>query len=865
MAKKIISLILSAFVILSCVPGALAFGSQDDEVNKNVKILEALGGLGEIGLDGFIPEDIITRGEFIEVLVNALELISEGTEITAFSDVPSNSPYYETVNIARVRGMISGDGQNNFYPDDLITYNDAVAILVNLLGAREFAASYGGYPGGYTKLAGEMGVLKGVEVEDPENILKSEAAKMIVNALNAKAYVLDIVGNDKVYYKNETLLYKHRKILLSDGVLEATQYTAVADAFDEARKNIVISGKEYGCAIDVEECLGRAVEFYYDENENEIVYLAAKNADDKTVIKAQNIIKVDGRKILYYEDSEQTKERRITLPQNLKVIYNHRAKIDYTMDDFDILSGEIVIASSPDGDNDIAYITEFRSIMVDTIDSENKVVTDKYNAQYNVSLDEKELDRLVIYNYTDGKAASFEDIQKDDVLSIAESADGAIIDAYIVRDTMEGNIERIVERMPVYTVGTLIGEYKVAPKKELTAMMMVGSYGRFYFDVCGVAAGFELISDSASRYVFSISIKNVEDDFGEKCIKMKYLDMDGKIRTILWKSEYVRIDKEKLETFIEEPEFFSNPQVIILKSGKKWLDIDTYERTSGEGHDTLNKLLDIKSSVSYMSADFNLGGRAIIDTDTKVIKVPRKTVSTPTGNVTVIDADNEAGFVVSDYKALVNTQKYAFTAYNADYNSYTPDIILIYEGASLNTGSPIVLVTKVNTALDEDDEAVCVVKGYNQKDEIELTDGDLKLLENLNLMPGDVVKYKLNNENKVCAAAKVFDSRTLTLSTTGFPYYPDDYGNSFQVRSNYAYKIEGTNLYLSDSTLASEKLSKMEVVPCKSALAYRVYKSGKIEPTTLNQINTFKNHANPEYVFAQLTYGVGKMVVVYEG
>lgn len=864
MAKKIISLILSIFVILSCMPGAMAAGSQGEETNKNVNILEALGGLGEVGTDGFIPEDIITRGEFIEVLVNALLLTTEGTEVKSFNDVPANSPYYNSANIARARGMINGDNQNNFYPDDLITYNDAVVILVNLLGARDFAAAYGGYPAGYTKLAGEMGVLKGVTVEDPENILKSEAAKMIVNALNAKAYVLDIVGADKVYSRNETLLYRHRKILSSDGILEATQYTAIADAFAEAKKTVVVSGKEYDCSLDVEECLGRKVEFYYDESENEIIYMGIKGSESVTVIDAQNIVEINGRKIIYWEDSEQKNEKYINLPQNLKVIYNHRAKTDYTMDDFDILSGRIVIASSPNGDNDIAYVTEYRSVMVDTIDSENKIVTDKYNAKYNVALDEQELDRLVIYNYSDDKSATFEDIQKDDILSIAESADGRLIDVYIVRDTMEGNIEKIVERDPVYTVGTLIGNYKVVPKKELTDMMMTGSYGRFYFDICGVAAGFEKISDSALGYVFLISIKRFDDDLGEDCIKIKYLGMDGKIKNLQWKSEYVRIDKEKLETFVEEPEVFSSPQMIVLKAGKKWLDIDTYERTSLEGHDTLNRLLDIKTSVSYMSADLNLGGRAIITADTKVIKVPQKTISSPTGNVTVIDTENEAGFVVSDYKALVNTQKYAFTAYNADYNSYTPDIILIYEGASLNTGSPIILVSDVITTLDEDEEPVCMVSGYNQNNLIELTDGRLKLLESLNIKPGDIIKYKLDNENKVCAAAKVFEKDTLTLNTTGYPYYPTDYGNSFQVRSDYAYKIEGTNLYISSSTLASEKLSKMEVVPCKSAIVYRVHKSGKIEPSTLNQISTFKNHANPEYVFAQLTYGVGKMVVVYD-
>ncbi len=142
-------------------------------------------------------------------------------------------------------------------------------------------------------------------------------------------------------------------------------------------------------------------------------------------------------------------------------------------------------------------------------------------------------------------------------------------------------------------------------------------------------------------------------------------------------------------------------------------------------------------------------------------------------------------------------------------------------------------------------------------------DGDAKILESLNLKTGDIVKYVNDAEGKVCAAAKVFDGTTHDL-TPPSPYYPDDYGNSFQVRANSAYKLDGTNLYLSDSRIQNERLSRMEAVPLSTAAVYRVTSGKKIEKITLNEVKTFKDYGRAEYAFAMLCYGVGRILVVYE-
>ena len=57
------------------------------------------------------------------------------------------------------------------------------------------AKSLGGYPNGYIKTASSIGLLKGVKFENNDDLLRGEAAKMILNALELS--VLTVEPNGK--------------------------------------------------------------------------------------------------------------------------------------------------------------------------------------------------------------------------------------------------------------------------------------------------------------------------------------------------------------------------------------------------------------------------------------------------------------------------------------------------------------------------------------------------------------------------------------------------------------------------------------------------------------------------------------------
>ncbi len=448
------------------------------------------------------------------------------------ADVDSGLSYYNTLTAARAAGFINGDNNNMFYPDDLLTYNDAAAILVNALGGGSLVAANGGYPNGYMKIASGIGLLKGVKVSDAENLIRSEAAKLLVNELDCEVFMPSFEANGMSYEGREKLLYKYRKIVKSTGVMETTQYKSLAQPYSDTRSNVVISRDSYDCDFNADLCLGRKVKFYYDENEMSLTYVTPAENDSVITINATEIDEIDDRTITYFTNENHTSRKKITIPWDVKVIYNRRARPDYTMQNFDIISGTIVIADSANGKNDIAYITEYKAVLVENINTDELIITDKYNTSDNLELDDGHTDNVTIYNYTDDKPASFADIAKGDVLSAAISEDGRLVSIYIVRDTMEGEISAVTETTPHYIIETPIGEYKVHNKQQLTSLLTVNKYGRFYLDMYGCVAGFDLIESSGYNYVFLIESAIRDGDDGIEA-KIKYFDMLGKIETVV--------------------------------------------------------------------------------------------------------------------------------------------------------------------------------------------------------------------------------------------------------------------------------------------------------------------------------------------
>ncbi len=130
-------------------------------------------------------EDTITRAETVKVLCTATEIETEDTEIKEeFSDVGTEHWAYEYINKAQNTNIINGYGDSTFKPENRVTYNEFIKMLVCVTGYADKAEEKGGYPNGYIAVAEEIGITEGIVFKGNDEVTRNDVGIMILNVLN---------------------------------------------------------------------------------------------------------------------------------------------------------------------------------------------------------------------------------------------------------------------------------------------------------------------------------------------------------------------------------------------------------------------------------------------------------------------------------------------------------------------------------------------------------------------------------------------------------------------------------------------------------------------------------------------------------
>ena len=98
---------------------------------KAIEALAARGVINGTSQTTFVPQNNITRADFVSLVVRFFDLDKEFSN--NFADVDKNAYYYNAVGIAKVTGIVSGTGDNMFKPLDLITRQDMMVIIKRTL------------------------------------------------------------------------------------------------------------------------------------------------------------------------------------------------------------------------------------------------------------------------------------------------------------------------------------------------------------------------------------------------------------------------------------------------------------------------------------------------------------------------------------------------------------------------------------------------------------------------------------------------------------------------------------------------------------------------------------------------------------
>ncbi len=374
--KKILALVLSVVLVVSCVTvPAFSAGSSYD-LAEEMELLYALGIISSPTVSDTQLSTHITRSEAAKHFCRVLGLeVSEPTGFESiFYDVTSEMADYKYIKTICEAGYMQGDGDGRFRPTYPISTKEAALVLSRLIGYKSYNAVMG-----LDTTINKTDLLEGVPVVDEVEV--GQFIKMIYNALHAPACVATGISSNSMDYKideNYLGIDYLLNISVAKGIVDGIQGSTLTRAGFEMKENgVAIDGFVYTYPQDASALFGYEVDFYYrnDVETYDVVYM---KASDKNRTMTLNYDEIVGYSDFKYSYEVNNDIKTVSIQPDTDIIYNGVA---YTMPTDEIMVPKYGNITLIDNNNDRVYdvvsIENFEFVVVDSVNAEKMIIKDQ--------------------------------------------------------------------------------------------------------------------------------------------------------------------------------------------------------------------------------------------------------------------------------------------------------------------------------------------------------------------------------------------------------------------------------------------------------------------------------------------------------
>ena len=194
--KRFLSIFVAIVMAMTMVVPAFAYtDTKDSDYNAAITFLSGLGIVNGYDDGSYQPEKVVTRAEMAKLLVVALGLeagasLLEGT--SSFDDVPTSHWATGYIAVAVQYGLIKGDGDGNFRPDDTVNYAEVATMVLRALGYDRVVDKNGTWPTNYLNKANELKIFDEIanKFEGTDGATRGTVAQMLWNMLNTQMWVV---------------------------------------------------------------------------------------------------------------------------------------------------------------------------------------------------------------------------------------------------------------------------------------------------------------------------------------------------------------------------------------------------------------------------------------------------------------------------------------------------------------------------------------------------------------------------------------------------------------------------------------------------------------------------------------------------
>ncbi len=756
----------------STVRVALSPDIADTQYAEAAELLGALGIMvGDAESGAFRPNDPILRSEMAKVAVYSIgleDIVKSSNGITNFPDVSSDHWATGAINVADQQGLVLGDTEGTFRPDDYVTFEEAVAIIVRALGYEPAAQDKGGYPAGYMLVASSNQLLRGIEATSSEPAKRGDIAQLVFNAMTVNLMEQVGYGSSTTYQVvDKTLLYDKLNVEKAYGQITGTDETSLTGGDTTADDRIRIDDKTYLAGeTNAAQLLGYNVLYYarIDKTSDEktlILVSEQPNKNNSITLNSSDIVDITGdsvRTVEYWADKTTDKRTRTTtIAEDAVYIYNGKYKQTVTNEELMPTGGNLVLLDSDvNGVYDIVFVNHFTNLVVDTVSEITGRVTDKY---MNGSLVFDENDVNVKFSIIkDGAEIGLSDLKEWNVISYTVSDDQSLIKAYVSDASVTGSITEI--SADGYKIGDNPTIYEKAA--SYPNEIKLNDRGTFYLDIEDkiAAVNTKATNESAITTNYAFMVGAAMKSGFETNAQFKLFTKNGET-VVLDSAAKLRFNDayaQTAESVVSELTASGTvaPQLIIYETNADG-QVTAIE-TAADGTDTgapnpgvFTKNI-VKDDMIYKRASGKLGTVGINE-DTIIFDIPATA------------GDDTDKYSIRTQSTLSNDSSYDAVIYDLQEN-YMANAVIITSSTNVTSAeSPITIVNYLAEVQNENYEYTDKLYGYSEGAEVELLAADktvLKKTDGTALKAGDIIQYRTNANGEIDGITILFDSNNKT-------------------------------------------------------------------------------------------------------
>lgn len=667
------------------------------------------------------------------------------------------------------------DGTIAFRPDDPITVGEMVKVLVNLLEYEPLAQARGGYPLGYAEVAKNIHLLGDMELDMEASL--GTAVSLVYKALHTALPNYSTNGEGIINNSNNntnTYIEEYWNIVWDEGILQSNAFLSMDGLPPTAVGMVRINDNVYSSAMLYEnmEYLGQRVRFYIDYNdidkETIVCMFPVSKKNIKIYATAGDVFDIEASgKITVLQDNKKV---TYNMSKNAFVYENYQYLGPADMVDtaylLDILAegntADITLIDN-DGDEtfDFVWVRQYQNIVVKNFLYPEFKITGKYGEKLEMR-NAFDKDKIFLWD-ENGALFNLKDIEKNIVLSlmIEQDSEGEIEKAIGFGSALQVS-GRIKERSDD---GLLInGEnYLHTPEylEQLTLNnsnvkeLKIGMETTFLLNKFNMIAAINVseLSEEIESQIGFISKISKGSGVSDKVECLLY-GTDGNLVTAEF-SDKVTINGKTVRggsKIFEELSSYGQQQNVLYRLVKykmvdeKIIAVDIYAYNTKEADsererdDELYPKLFIRSNESLSNTMFKsgtIGKRVGLTGSTIIFAVPRierKSNSEPLPDVSGIQDDaiyrlsfsnliydcvfGEPSLPNAGSSAATNKMQMAF--YDVDetmfaniairYYDYTFGDAAMPDTPSLN--SDVLVVEKITQGVNDDGDTVSVIHGF---------------------------------------------------------------------------------------------------------------------------------------------------------